>query len=182
VAEALAPASKARGTRDPFLMGEAFFHIEHQTYPYGLHIAIVKVDPDTGETKIERYIIGYDIGRAINPMLVDGQLVGALAQGIGGTLYEEFAYDESGEPLAVTFADYLMPTLLEIPTPEILLTEDFPSIRTPLGIKGAGEAGITGAAAALASAIDAATGIPGAVTQIPVSPQRLKKILDERKA
>jgi aerobic carbon-monoxide dehydrogenase large subunit len=181
VAEALAPASKARGTRDPFLMGEAFFHIEHQTYPYGLHIAIVKVDPDTGETAIERYIIGYDIGRAINPMLVDGQLVGGLAQGIGGSLYEEFAYDDAGEPLAVTFADYLMPTLLEIPTPEILLTEDFPSIRTPLGIKGAGEAGITGAAAAIASAIDAAIGIPGAVTQTPVSPQRLKKILDERK-
>ena len=181
VAEALAPASKARGTRDPFLMGEAFFHIEHQTYPYGLHIANVEVDPDTGETAIERYIIGYDIGRAINPMLVDGQLVGGLAQGIGGSLYEEFAYDDAGEPLAVTFADYLMPTLLEIPTPEILLTEDFPSIRTPLGIKGAGEAGITGAAAAIASAIDAAIGIPGAVTQTPVSPQRLKKILDERK-
>ena len=82
----------------------------------------------------------------------------------------------------MTFADYLMPTLLEIPTPEILLTEDFPSIRTPLGIKGAGEAGITGAAAALASAIDAAIGIPGAVTQTPVSPQRLKKILDERRS
>lgn len=180
VAEALAPASKARGDRDPFLMGEAFFHIDHQTYPYGLHIAVVKVDPDTGETEIERYIIGYDIGRAINPMLVDGQLVGGLAQGVGGTLYEEFAYDDSGQPLAVTFADYLIPTLLEIPEPEILLTEDFPSIRTPLGIKGAGEAGITGAAAAIASAIDAAIGMPGAVTQTPISPQRLKKILDER--
>ena len=180
VAEALAPASKARGTRDPFLMGEAFFHIDHQTYPYGLHIAVVKVDADTGETKIERYIIGYDIGRAINPMLVDGQLVGGLAQGVGGTLYEEFAYDDNGQPLAVTFADYLIPTLLEIPEPEILLTEDFPSIRTPLGIKGAGEAGITGAAAAIASAIDAAIGMPGAVTQTPVSPQRLKKILDGR--
>ena len=81
----------------------------------------------------------------------------------------------------MTFADYLIPTLLEIPEPEILLTEDFPSIRTPLGIKGAGEAGITGAAAALASAIDAAIGMPGAVTQTPISPQRLKKILDGRK-
>ena len=182
VAEALAPASKARGDRDPFLMGEAFFHIDHQTYPYGLHMAVVKVDPDTGETKIERYIIGYDIGRAINPMLVDGQLVGGLAQGVGGSLYEEFAYDDSGQPLAVTFADYLIPTLLEIPEPEILLTEDFPSIRTPLGIKGAGEAGITGAAAAIASAIDAAIGMPGAVTQTPISPQRLKKILDGRNA
>jgi carbon-monoxide dehydrogenase large subunit len=181
VAEALAPASKARGKRDPFLMGEAFFHIDHQTYPYGLHIAVVKVDAETGETEIERYIIGYDIGRAINPAMVDGQLVGGLAQGIGGTLYEEFAYDADGQPLAVTFADYLMPTLQELPQPEILLTEDFPSIRTPLGIKGAGEAGITGASAAIASAIDDAIGIPGAVTQTPVTPQRLKKILDDNR-
>jgi carbon-monoxide dehydrogenase large subunit/6-hydroxypseudooxynicotine dehydrogenase subunit gamma len=114
-------------------------------------------------------------------MLICGQLVGGLAQGIGGTLYEEFTYDERGEPLAVTFADYLIPGLREVPDPEILLTEDFPSIRTPLGIKGAGEAGITGSAAAIASAIDDAIGIPGAVRQIPITPQRLKKILDERR-
>jgi carbon-monoxide dehydrogenase large subunit/6-hydroxypseudooxynicotine dehydrogenase subunit gamma len=95
-------------------------------------------------------------------------------------LFEEFTYDERGEPLSVTFMDYLIPTLREIPTPEILLTEDFPSIRTPLGIKGAGEAGITGAPAAIASAIDNALGLPGAVTEIPITPQRLKKIMDER--
>jgi CO/xanthine dehydrogenase Mo-binding subunit len=180
VAAALAPTSPTRGDRVPYLSAEEWFHIEHQTYPYGLHIAVVKVDEETGEVKIERYFIAYDIGRAINPMLIEGQLVGGLAQGIGGTLYEEFVYDDRGEPLAVTFADYLIPGLHEIPDPEILLTEDYPSIRTPLGIKGAGEAGITGAAAALASAIDAAIGIPGAVTQIPVTPQRLKAILAKR--
>ena len=97
-------------------------------------------------------------------------------------LYEEFTYDDRGEPLSVTFMDYLLPTLREVPNPEILLTEDFPSIRTPLGIKGAGEAGITGAAAAIASAIDNAIGVPGAVTQIPITPQRLKKIMDENLA
>ena len=102
---------------------------------------------------VEKYFIAYDIGRAINPMLVEGQLVGGLAQGIGGSLYEEFTYSEDGDPLSVTFADYLIPTLQEIPEPEILLTEDYPSIRTPLGIKGAGEAGITGSGAAIASAI-----------------------------
>ena len=111
--------------------------------------------------------------------MIEGQLVGGLAQGVGGALLEEFTYTENGDPQAVTFADYLIPTLKETPNPEILLTEDFPSIRTPLGIKGAGEAGITGAAAAIASAIDAAIGVPGAVTEVPVTPQRLKKILDD---
>ncbi len=180
VAAALAPAAPTRGDRVPYLAAEEWFNIEHQTYPYGHHIAVVRVDRETGESVIEKYFIGYDIGRAINPMLIEGQLVGGLAQGIGGALYEEFTYNEQGEPLSVTFMDYLLPTLREIPTPEILLTEDFPSIRTPLGIKGAGEAGITGAPAAIASAIDNAIGIPGAVTQIPVTPQRLKKIMDER--
>ena len=180
VAAALAPAAPTRGDRDPYLAAEEWFNIEHQTYPYGHHIAVVKVDRETGEVKIEKYFIAYDIGRAINPMMIEGQLVGGLAQGIGGALYEEFTYDERGEPLSVTFMDYLLPTLREIPIPEILLTEDFPSIRTPLGIKGAGEAGITGAPAAIASAIDNAIGIPGAVTQMPMTPQRLKKIMDEQ--
>ena len=180
VAVALAPAAATRGDRDPYLAAEEWFNIEHQTYPYGHHIAVAKVDRETGEVVIEKYFIAYDIGRAINPMLIEGQLVGGLAQGIGGALFEEFTYDERGEPLSVTFMDYLIPTLREIPTPEILLTEDYPSIRTPLGIKGAGEAGITGAPAAIASAIDNAIGVPGAVTQIPVTPQRLKKIMDER--
>lgn len=179
VAETLAPTSSSRGSRDPYLSAEEWFHIDHQTYPYGHHIAVVKVDPETGEVEIEKYFIAYDIGRAINPMLVEGQLVGGLAQGIGGSLYEEFTYSEDGDPLSVTFADYLIPTLREIPEPEILLTEDYPSIRTPLGIKGAGEAGITGSGAAIASAIDHAIGIPGAVTEIPISPQRLKEILNK---
>ncbi|MFL2669044.1 MAG: xanthine dehydrogenase family protein molybdopterin-binding subunit [Alphaproteobacteria bacterium] len=179
IAEALLPTSKIRGDREPYLKGEEWFHIDHQTYPYGHHIAVVKVDPDTGGVEIEKYFIAYDIGRSINPMMIEGQLVGGLAQGVGGALFEEFTYTVAGDPQAVTFADYLMPTLQETPEPEILLTEDFPSIRTPLGIKGAGEAGITGAAGAIASAIDNAIGIPGAVTETPVSPQRLKTILRE---
>ena len=179
IAEALLPTSKIRGDREPYLKGEEWFHIDHQTYPYGHHIAVVKVDPDTGGVEIEKYFIAYDIGRSINPMMIEGQLVGGLAQGVGGALFEEFTYTEAGDPQAVTFADYLMPTLQETPEPEILLTEDFPSIRTPLGIKGAGEAGITGAAGAIASAIDNAIGIPGAVTETPVSPQRLRTILRE---
>ena len=85
----------------------------------------------------------------------------------------------TGEPLSVTFADYLMPTLSETPKLDILLAEDAPSIRNPLGIKGAGESGIAAVGAAIASAIDDAIGIPGAITQLPVTPQRLKRILDK---
>jgi xanthine dehydrogenase molybdopterin-binding subunit B len=76
---------------------------------------VVKVDPDTGGVKVLRYVIGYDIGRAINPTLVKGQIAGGFAQGLGGALMEEFTYNERGDPLAVTFADYLMPTVRETP-------------------------------------------------------------------
>ena len=181
VAKALAPNSPTRGERDPFLSAEEWFHTDHQTYPYGLHMAVVRIDDGTGQVYIERYFMAYDIGRAVNPMLVEGQLVGGFAQGLGGALLEEFQFDGGGEPLSVTYADYLVPTLHDVPLPEILLTEDAPSAKNPLGIKGAGEAGVTGAAAAIASAIDAAIDVPGAVTQLPVTPQRLKKILLDNK-
>ena len=115
-------------------------------------------------------------------MLVKGQIAGGFAQGLGGALLEEFTYNERGDPLAVTFADYLLPTVREVPDIEILLTEDAPSPLNPLGIKGAGESGINGVGAAIASAIDDAIGIPGAVTQLPVTPQRLKAIIDAKRS
>jgi CO/xanthine dehydrogenase Mo-binding subunit len=90
---------------------------------------------------------------------------------------EEFCYDGAGEPLSVTLVDYAMPTAREIPVLDTLITEDAPSPLNPLGLKGAGEAGINAVGAAIASAIDAATGIPGAVTRLPVTPQRLREIL-----
>jgi CO/xanthine dehydrogenase Mo-binding subunit len=178
VAQALEPESKARGARTPYLSAEEWFYTDHQTYSYGIQFAVVAVDGETGAVKIERFFIAYDIGRAINPKMVEGQLIGGLAQGIGGTLFEEFLYDERGEPLSVTFVDYLLPTVREMPFPELMLKEDAPSSRNPLGIKGAGECGITGTPGAIAAAIDDAIGMPGAVTRIPITPQRLKKILD----
>jgi carbon-monoxide dehydrogenase large subunit/6-hydroxypseudooxynicotine dehydrogenase subunit gamma len=147
-------------------------------YPYGVHVAQVAVDRDTGHVAIERYLVAYDIGRAVNPMLVEGQIAGGFAQGIGGALFEEFTYDERGEPLNVTFADYLMPTAREVPDVDVLISEDAPSPLNPLGLKGAGEGGTNAVGAAVASAIDDALAIPGAVTQLPVTPQRLKKIID----
>src|SRR5256885_992621 len=141
IARHLAPDSPLLGERDPGLSAEGWFRADHMTYPYGVQIAVVYVDGDTGQATVERYLIAYDIGRSINPMLVEGQLVGGVVQGLGGALYEEFRYDERGEPLSVTFADYLMPTLREIPSIDVLLTEDAPSPLNPLGIKSAGEGG-----------------------------------------
>jgi carbon-monoxide dehydrogenase large subunit len=181
IAASLSATSKTLGNREPGLSAKGWFHSEHQTYPYGCHLAVVRVDRATGGVAVERYVIAYDVGRAINPMLVKGQIAGGFAQGLGGALYEEFTYNERGDPLAVTFADYLMPTVRETPDVEILLTEDAPSKLNPLGIKGAGESGITGVGAAIASAIDETIGTPGAVTQIPVTPQRLKAILNQHR-
>jgi carbon-monoxide dehydrogenase large subunit/6-hydroxypseudooxynicotine dehydrogenase subunit gamma len=178
IAKALSPTSKLRGDREPGLSAEGWHYADHQVYPYGNHLAVVKVDPDTGAVTVERYVIGYDVGRALNPTLVKGQISGGFAQGLGGALMEEFTYNENGEPLAVTFADYLLPTVKETPDVEIVLTEDYPSPLNPLGIKGAGESGVNGVGAAIAAAIDDAIGIPGAVTALPVTPQRLKAILD----
>jgi carbon-monoxide dehydrogenase large subunit/6-hydroxypseudooxynicotine dehydrogenase subunit gamma len=138
----------------------------------------VKVDPDTGGVQVLRYVVSYDIGRALNPTLIKGQIAGGFAQGLGGALMEEFTYNERGDPLASTFADYLMPTAHEVPDVEVVLTEDHPSPLNPLGIKGAGESGVNAVGGAIASAIDDAIGIPGAITQLPVTPQRLKAIID----
>jgi len=159
------------------LAAEDTFESKHMVYPYGVHVAAVRVDADTGNTTVERYAIAYDIGRAVNPMLVEGQLAGGFAQGLGGALLEEFLYDEAGEPLSVTFADYLMPTAHEVPGLTMLVTEDAPSPLNALGLKGAGEGGANPVGAAIASAIDDAIGVPGAVKHLPVTPQRLKALM-----
>ena len=178
IAHHLRPVSPTRGERDPGLMAEGWFTTAHMTYPYGVQIAVVKIDAGTGAVKVERVLIAYDIGRAINPMLVRGQLVGGFVQGLGGALFEEFQYDERGQPLSVTFADYLLPTLQEVPNLDVLLTEDAPSTCNPLGIKGAGEGGIAAAGAVIASAVDDALGTVGTVTQLPITPQKLKALID----
>ncbi|MGB8069786.1 MAG: molybdopterin cofactor-binding domain-containing protein, partial [Pseudolabrys sp.] len=159
------------------LSAEATFESTHMVYPYGVHVAAVRVDSETGNVAIERYVIAYDVGKAVNPKLVEGQIAGGLAQGIGGALLEEFRYDATGEPLSVTFADYLMPTAREIPDITIVVSEDAPSPLNPLGLKGAGEGGANPVGAVIASAIDDAIQRPGAVTQLPVTPQRLRAIM-----
>ena len=182
VARALVPAQAVAKHREPGLTAEGWFESDHMTYPYGVHVAVVNVDRETGGVKVERYLAAFDVGRAVNPMLVEGQIVGGFAQGLGGALFEEFLYDESGSPLSVTFADYMLPTANEVPDVEVLLTEDAPSPLNPLGVKGAGEGGINAVGATIASAIDDAIGVAGAVTRLPVTPQRLRQWLRRAEA
>jgi carbon-monoxide dehydrogenase large subunit len=111
-------------------------------------------------------------------MLVEGQLAGGFAQGLGGALCEEFRFDERGQPLSATLADYALPIAREVPAVEILVTEDAPSPLNPLGIKSVGEGGINGVGAVIAAAIDEAIGLPGAVTRLPVTPQRLRMLVN----
>jgi aerobic carbon-monoxide dehydrogenase large subunit len=182
IANNLRPTSKTRGERDPGLSADGWFNAAHMTYPYGVQIALVTIDRGTGAVNIEKMLIAFDIGRAINPVLVRGQIVGGFAQGLGGALFEEFQYDERGQPLSVTFADYLMPTAREIPKVDVLITEDAPSTTNPLGIKGAGEGGIAGVGAAIASAVDDALGDIATVTALPIKPQWLKAMIDAHAA
>ena len=174
----IALAEIARQAGPAGLTAEGWHHSDHMTYPYGVHVAQVCVDRETGGVRVERFLVAYDIGRAVNPMMIEGQIAGGYAQGLGGALYEEFLYSEDGQPLSVTFADYLIPTACEVSRIDVLVTEDGPSPLNALGIKGAGEAGVTAVGAAIASAIDDAIGAPLAVTALPVTPARLLALLE----
>jgi CO/xanthine dehydrogenase Mo-binding subunit len=167
--------ARQNGTEN--LVAEGIHRSEHMTYPYGVHIAQVRIDRETGGVTVERFLVAYDIGRAVNPMMIAGQIAGGFAQGLGGALYEEFLYSAEGQPLSLSLADYLMPTACEVSNVEVLLTEDAPSPLNTLGLKGSGEAGVTAVGAALASAVDDAIGIPLAITELPITPQRLISLL-----
>jgi carbon-monoxide dehydrogenase large subunit len=155
---------------------EAYFRADIMTYPYGVHLAMVEVDRETGKIDILKYLIAYDVGRAINPMLVEGQLVGGFAQGLGGALLEEFAYSPDGQPLAASFMDYLLPTAAEVPDVDVLLTQDAPSTQNPLGLKGAGEGGSNAVGAALANAVCDALGAKAHIDSLPLSPDRVMRL------
>jgi aerobic carbon-monoxide dehydrogenase large subunit len=164
---------------EPGLYAEHFFEAPKMTYPYGTHAAMVEVDIETGTLRIVRYAIAYDVGKAVNPMIVDGQLVGALAQGIGGAIFEELAYDEAGQLLTTTFMDYLIPTAMEMPESTVVrILEETPTPLNPLGVKGAGEGGSSGCGGALANAVsDALAPLGISITALPMSPDRLSALI-----
>jgi CO/xanthine dehydrogenase Mo-binding subunit len=144
-------------------------------YAFGTHVAIVEVDPELGTVKLMKHVIAYDIGRAINPMVVEGQFCGGLAQGIGGALYEELVYDSEGQIGTTTFMDYLLPTASEMPSEvECRILELTRSTLNPLGVKGGAEAGISGAGAAVGNAVaDALAPFGAHVTRLPLKPDRV---------
>jgi carbon-monoxide dehydrogenase large subunit/6-hydroxypseudooxynicotine dehydrogenase subunit gamma len=174
IARAAAPASRYLAKGEPAgLSARRRFEVSHMTYPYGVHAAVVEVDTGTGRVRVLRYLVAYEVGRAINPMLVEGQLRGGVAQGIGGALFEEFGYDEAGQPQAITFIEYRLPTAAEIPPVDVLLCQDAPSPGNPLGVMGAGEGGINAVGAAVANAVRDALGLAGGVGQLPLTPARV---------
>jgi carbon-monoxide dehydrogenase large subunit/6-hydroxypseudooxynicotine dehydrogenase subunit gamma len=174
LAKAAAPASRyLKEGEAAGLSARRRFEVSHMTYPYGVHAAVVEVDTGTGRVQVLRYLVAYEVGCAINPMLVEGQLRGGVAQGIGGALLEEFRYDEDGQPQAITFIEYRLPTAAEIPPVDVLLCQDAPSPGNPLGVMGAGEGGISAAGAAVANAVRDALGLPGSVGQLPLTPARV---------
>ena len=170
----LHPTAARRYGRDtPGLAASSVFDVERVVYPCGAHLAVVRVDPETGEVTVERLVLSYDIGRAVNPMMVAGQMEGGAVQAVGGALYEQFSYDEDGNPLCASFMDYLLPTLAETPEMTTMIGENDPTATNPLGLKGAGEGGVPGVAAAIASAVEQALDRPGLVTELPIAPEHL---------
>jgi carbon-monoxide dehydrogenase large subunit len=167
---------------EPGLYAAHFFEAPRMTYPYGTHVALVEVDPATGRIVVQKYVVTYDVGRAINPMIVDGQIVGGLAQGIGGAIFEELVYDEGGQPLTTTFMDYLVPTAMEMPEGTIVrILEETPTPLNPLGVKGVGEGGSSGAGASIANAVaDALAPLGVTISELPLSPNRIAALLRAR--
>ena len=177
IVRATAPASRFLRPGEPAgLSARRRFEVTHMTYPYGVHIAVVDVDPGTGRVEVLRYLVAYEVGRAVNPALVEGQLRGGAAQGIGGALLEEFCYDDAGQPQSATFMDYRMPTAAEVPPIDVLVTQDAPAPGNPLGVRGAGEGGVSAAGAVLASAVRDALGLAGSVGQLPLTAARVQEL------
>ncbi|WP_193611974.1 aerobic carbon-monoxide dehydrogenase large subunit [Nocardioides lijunqiniae] len=161
---------------EPGLEGTDFYSPERSTFASGMHAVIVETDPLTAEITVLKYAVVHDCGKLINPTIVEGQIHGGVAQGVGGALYERMVYDESGQLLNASFMDFLMPYVTEVPDGIDIDHLETPSPLNPLGIKGAGEAGVIPSAAVFASAIEDAEGLTStglAITAMPISPSDL---------
>ena len=183
--ELAAKANPLRGAvkpgTEPGLESTKYFGPKSGATASGAHAMIVEVDPETMLVKIQRYIVVHDSGRVINPMIVEGQIHGGVAQGIGNCFYEQVVYDENGQLLSGSFMDYLLPTSLDVPVIEVGHQET-PSPLNPLGIKGAGEAGAIPVGPLFVQALEDALQIEGLeIREIPLSPNRLWDLVEEAK-
>jgi len=162
---------------EPGLEATAYFGPDRGTTANGVHATIVEVDPETALVEIKRYVVVHDSGRVINPLVVDGQIHGGVAHGIGNAFYEQLVYDAEGQLLNASFMDYLLPTASDVPPVETVHRET-PSPLNPLGVKGVGEAGAIPAGAAFAQAVEDALADCGVeITEIPLSPNRLFELI-----
>ena len=153
------------------LAADGVFASSKRTYWYGSHAAAVSVDPATGEVRVLDYVAVEDVGRAINPATLHGQTLGSVVQGLGGALLEHLVYDERGQMLTTSLADYLMPTAPELPTIQAVVLDNHPSPNNPLGAKGAGEGGIIPVGALVANAVaDALQAFGVQPNDLPLSP------------
>jgi carbon-monoxide dehydrogenase large subunit len=162
---------------------EASYASNKRTYSYGAHAAHVAVDPKTGHVELLDYVAVEDAGRIINPLTLHGQVVGAIVQGLGGAFLEHFVYDEDGQLLTGSLADYLLPTASDFPHIRAIALEERPSPNNPLGAKGAGEGGIIPVGGVIANAVAAALGSLGVEPlELPLSPPRVWELIHQRTA
>jgi carbon-monoxide dehydrogenase large subunit len=178
VIRAAIPTFAKPGVASPDFEATVYHHQPTVTYTNAVHVAVVEVDPGTGAVKLLRYLVAHDCGKLINPVIVEGQIHGGVAQGIGGGLLEEMVYDEQAQLLTGTLMDYLVPTAMEVPAIETVHLE-YPSPRNPLGIKGIGEGGAISPPAAIANAVEDALAPWGVrVTRTPLGPSVVLGLLE----
>jgi aerobic carbon-monoxide dehydrogenase large subunit len=171
------PGFALPGGLPPGLAAAVDYEPPSMTYTNGTHVVEAEVDPLTGAVRLNRYVVVHDCGRIINPMMVDGQVMGGVVNGIGATLYEWMQFDDDGQPLTVNYADYLLPTADTVPPIEIHHMESHSPVN-PLGVKGAAESGTIAAAAVIASAVeDALAPLNLRINDLPMVPERLHALI-----
>lgn len=167
---------------EPGLESESYFVLPSIAYSSGTHIAVTEVDEATGFVKIIKYVVVHDCGKMINPAVVEGQVMGGVAHGVGNAFYEEVPFNEDAQPLASTFMDYLLPTAMEVPSVEIE-HQEFVSPLNPIGVKGCGEGGSVSPPAAVANSIvDALYPLDVRLNEFPMTPDRVYHAILDAKA
>lgn len=162
---------------EPGLTSTQYFEARKNAFASGSNACIAEVDIDSGEVRLLRYVVAHDCGRLINPLLVDGQVIGGVVHGIGNALFERMHYSADGQPVSTSYADYLLPTATEMPRIEIVHIET-PSPLNPIGVKGAGEGGTIPAAACVIAAIeDALSPLGVRIAEHPISPARIRELI-----
>ena len=177
LARAAAPGQPLPADMQPGLETTQYFLAPRPTFASGVHVAVVEIERDTCEVRVLDYAVVSDAGPLLNPLIVEGQIVGGVAQGIGGALFEELSYDDQGNFLSQSLMDYCMPSAAQIPPPKIAHLHT-PSPLNPLGVKGLGEGGAMAPPAAIANAVEDALRPHGVrIDATPITPSRLAAAL-----